>query len=104
MKKKLRILLVWILVSLVFQFGGHTLLNIQIQKVMGLTPLANEPPITLQLQATIPGSELTNIQVSYAKDYLAYMEKGTLKIFNLKKKRLSLKKHLRLPRIKPWEF
>ncbi|SDH00077.1 hypothetical protein [Desulfosporosinus hippei] len=92
MKKKLRILLVWILVSLVFQFGGHTLLNIQIQKVMGLTPLANEPPITLQLQATIPGSELTNIQVSYAKDYLAYMEKGTLKIFNLKKEKIVFEK------------
>ena len=92
MKKKLRILLIWILVSLVFQFGGHSLLNLQVQKVMGLTPLEIEPPIILQLKATIPGSELTNIQVSYAKDYLAYMEKGTLKIFNLKKEKIVFEK------------
>ncbi|MCB8815435.1 hypothetical protein [Desulfosporosinus shakirovi] len=92
MKKKLRILLVWILVSLVLQIGGHSLLNIQVQRVMGLTPLEIEPPITLQLKATIPGSELTNIQVSYAKDYLAYMEKGTLKIFNLKKEKIVFEK------------
>ncbi|HWQ43691.1 MAG TPA: hypothetical protein VN456_16895 [Desulfosporosinus sp.] len=85
MKKKLRILFVWILVSLVFQWGGYSLLNKQIQKVMGLTSVDNEPPITPQLKATIPGSDLTNIQVSYAKDYLAYSENGTLKIFNLKK-------------------
>ena len=85
MKKKLRILLVWILVSLIFQFGGYSLLNNQIQKALGLTAVNNEPPITPQLKATIPGSDLTNIQVSYAKDYLAYSEKGTLKIFNLKK-------------------
>jgi hypothetical protein len=85
MKKKLRILLVWILVSLIFQFGGYSLLNNQIQKVLGLTAVNSEPPITPQLKATIPGSDLTNIQVSYAKDYLAYSENGTLKIFNLKK-------------------
>lgn len=52
---------------------------------MGLTAGDSEPPITTQLKATIPGSNLTNIQVSCAKDYLAYSENGTLKIFNLKK-------------------
>jgi len=92
MKKKLRILLVWILVSLIFQFGGHSLLNIQVQKVMGLTAVDSEPPITPQLKATIPGSDLTNIQVSYAKDYLAYLENGTLKIFNLKKEKIVFEK------------
>ncbi|MDR3540076.1 MAG: hypothetical protein P4L69_03775 [Desulfosporosinus sp.] len=84
MKKKLRIILVWILVSLILQFGGYSLLESQFQKIMG--PLAGDSkPITSQLQATIPGSNLTNIQVSYAKDYLAYSENGILKIFNLKK-------------------
>ena len=85
MRKKLRTILVWILVSLFFQFGGYSLLNNQLQKVMGSTAVDSEPPITPQLKATISGSELTNIQVSYAKDYLAYSENGTLKIFNLKK-------------------
>ena len=42
-------------------------------------------PVTLQLKATIPGTDLNNIQVSYAKDYLAYTENGTLKVFNLTK-------------------
>ncbi|EGW39639.1 hypothetical protein [Desulfosporosinus sp. OT] len=85
MRMRLRILLSWILVSLIFQFGGYSLLNKQIQKIMGPTGTDSEPPITSQLKATIPGSDLTNIQVSYAKDYLAYSEDGTLKIFNLKK-------------------
>ncbi|MCO1603262.1 hypothetical protein [Desulfosporosinus nitroreducens] len=92
MKKKLRIFFVWILVSLIFQLGGHSLLNYQVQKVMGLTVVDSESPIISQLKAIIPGSDLTNIQVSYAKDYLAYMEKGTLKVFNLKKEKIVFEK------------
>ncbi len=80
MKKKLRILFVWTLVSLLLQYGGYYFLNKQVQKVM--EPVNNEP-ITTQLKATVPGSDLTNIQISYAKDYLAYTENGTLKVFNL---------------------
>ena len=82
MKKKLRILLAWTLVSLLLQFGGYSLLNNKVQTVM--SPVASEP-ITLQLKATIPGTDLNNIQVSYAKDYLAYSENGSLKVFNLTK-------------------
>lgn len=78
--RKLRIILVWSLVSLVLQGGGYYYLNHQVQGVM--TPLSNAP-ITVNLKATIPGSNLKNIQISYAKDYLAYTENGTLKIFNL---------------------
>lgn len=92
MKKKLRILFVWILVSLIFQFSAHALLNNQIEKIMGFTVGKSEPCITTQLKATIPGTDLTNIQVSYAKDYLAYMENGTLKIFNLKKSKVVFEK------------
>ncbi|KUO70848.1 MAG: hypothetical protein APF81_07915 [Desulfosporosinus sp. BRH_c37] len=92
MKKKLRILLVWIFVALCFQLGGYTLLENKIQKVMGPMDGDSEPPIAPQLKATIPGSELTNIQVSYAKDYLAYSDHGTLKIFNLKKGKLVFEK------------
>jgi hypothetical protein len=78
--RKLRIILVWTLVSLFLQGGAYFYLNNKVQEVMA--PLSNEP-ITLKLNATIPGSNLKNIQVSYAKDYLAYTENGTLKIFNL---------------------
>ena len=80
--RTLRILLVWTLVSLLLQGGGYFLLNKKIQGVM--TPVSNEA-ITLKLNATIPGTDLQNIQVSYAKDYLAYTENGTLKIYNLVK-------------------
>ncbi|OLN26409.1 ATP-dependent exoDNAse (exonuclease V) beta subunit (contains helicase and exonuclease domains) [Desulfosporosinus metallidurans] len=104
MRKKLRTILVWILVSLFFQFGGYSLLNNQLQKVMGSTAVDSEPPITPQLKATISGSELTNIQVSYAKDYLAYSENGTLKIFNLKKGNVVFEKNLPLQLIKHWVF
>ena len=75
-------------------------MNNQIQKIMGPMAGDSEPPITSQLKATIPGSDLTNIQVSYAKDYLAYSENGTLRIFNLKKGKLFLKRNLPRPLIK----
>ena len=78
--RTLRIILVWTLVSLLLQGGGYFVLNKKVQAVM--TPVLNEP-ITLNLTATIPGSNLQNIQISSAKDYLAYTENGTLKIYNL---------------------
>jgi len=91
LKKKLRILLVWTLVSLLLQFGGYSLLNSQVQKVMNPVGVTIEP-ITVQLKATIPGSDLKNIQISYAKDYLAYLENGTLKVFNLTNKKIVFEK------------
>lgn len=90
MKKKLRIILVWTLISLLLQFGAYSLMNNQVQKVMA--PLENVEPITLQLKATIPGVELDTIQISYAKDYLAYSENGTLKVFNLTSKKIVFEK------------
>ncbi|KJS48159.1 hypothetical protein [Desulfosporosinus sp. BICA1-9] len=93
MKKKLRIILVWILVSLILQFGAYSYLNMQVANVLAPKGDINEP-ITTQLKATIPGSNLKNIQISYAKDYLAYTENGTLKIFNLAKERIVFEKEL----------
>lgn len=90
MKRKLRIVFVWTLVSLVLQFGAYALLNNEVSKVME-QPAASEP-ITRQLKATIPGTDLNNIQISYAKDYLAYTENGVLKVFNLKKEKVVFEK------------
>lgn len=90
MKKKLRTLFVWVLVSLLLQFGAYSLLNNQVAKVLG--PVAEAGPITEQLEATIPGSNFVNVQVSYAKDYLAYTENGTLKVFNLKREKIVFEK------------
>lgn len=93
MKKKLRIILVWSLVSLLLQFGAYSFLNNQVQKVMEPVVVPNEP-ITLQLKANIPGTDLKNIQISYAKDYLAYSENGIFKIFNLSKGKIVFEKKL----------
>lgn len=90
MKKKLRTIVVWTLVSLLLQYGAYSLLNKKIQNVMA--PVNTNTPITLQLKATIPGTDFSNIQVSYAKDYLAYMENGTLKVFNLTSKKVVFEK------------
>ncbi|MGI6120326.1 MAG: hypothetical protein ACOYIB_07155 [Desulfosporosinus sp.] len=76
----LRIIFVWTLVSLFIQGGAYFYLNNKVEEVM--SPLAKEP-ITLKLKAIIPGTDLENIQISYAKDYLAYLENGTFKVFNL---------------------
>ena len=56
-----------------------------------MSPVDSES-ITLQLKATIPGSDLNNIQISYAKDYLAYSEDGNLKVFNLTNEKVVFEK------------
>ena len=93
MNKKLRIIFVWTLVSLLLQFSAYSLLNNQVAKVMQPVVVPNEP-ITLQIKATIPGSDLKNIQVSYAKDYLAYTENGIFKVFNLTNQKIVFEKKL----------
>lgn len=76
----LRIILVWTLVSLFIQTGAYFVLNKKVQAVM--SPSIKDPSI-LRLKATIPGTNFKNVQTSYANDYLAYIENGTLKVFNL---------------------
>ncbi|MDR3587008.1 MAG: hypothetical protein P4L59_17105 [Desulfosporosinus sp.] len=90
MNKTLRLILVWTLISLPLQGGTYFFLNNQVQKVMA--PTVASEPITLLLKATIPSSSLTNVQISYAKDYLAYMENGTFKVFNLTKGKIVFEK------------
>ena len=85
--KKLRILFVWALISLLLQFGVYALLNYQIEKVMKPIAASNQPA-TSQVKVTIPSTGLRNVQISYGKDYLAYMDKGTLQIYNIKKKKV----------------
>ncbi|MDR3585601.1 MAG: hypothetical protein P4L59_09775 [Desulfosporosinus sp.] len=89
MKKKLQLLLVWTFISLFLQFGAYALLNYQIKK---LVPPVGSEPISPELNATIPGSGLTNIQISHDLDYLAYLENSSLKIYNLKKKKIVFEK------------
>lgn len=90
MKRKLRTLMSWLLVSLMLQFTFYYFLNNQIEKVMA--PTVNEPIVVKNLEADIPGTNLEGIQISYAKDYLAYKENGVLKVFNLKQKKVVFEK------------
>jgi hypothetical protein len=92
MKKKLGVLLAWTLISFVLQYGVYSILNNQVQKVLAPPTAASPPPITRQLKATVPSANLNNIQISYAKDYLAYTENGTLKVFNLNKNKVVFQK------------
>ncbi len=92
MKKKLRIFLVWILVALFLQFGTYSFLDYQVRKVTNPSSPTKIPPITTKLTVTIPGINLENIQISYAKDYLAYKENGTFKVYNLKKGKVIFEK------------
>lgn len=90
MKRKLRTLISWLLVSLMLQFTFYYFLNNQIEKVMA--PTVNEPIVVKNLEADIPGTNLEGIQISYAKDYLAYKENGVLKVYNLKQKKVVFEK------------
>lgn len=94
MKKLLRIILVWTLVSLLLQFGAYSFLNKQVASVLAPNSGVPNEPIIRNLTATVPGSDLKNIQISYAKDYLAYTENGALKVFNLTKERIVFEKKL----------
>jgi len=62
------------------QIPTYYYLNHLIEKVMA-------PPVTAvtvrTLKTTIPGSALESMQISYAKDYIAYKENGVLKVYNL---------------------
>ena len=87
MKKKLRILLVWAIVSLVLQFGVYAILDEKIAKVMA-PPAQPQQPITRTLEATLPDTNIDNVQISYDKFYLAYKANGVFKVFNLKQNRV----------------
>ncbi|MDI6879543.1 MAG: hypothetical protein QMC95_12825 [Desulfitobacteriaceae bacterium] len=90
LKRKIwRTLLVWASISLIMQFGAYAYLNDKVKTVMVPPDLK---PITQRLSADIPGVDLTNIQLSYAKDYLAYTEHGVLKVYNLKQKKVVFSK------------
>lgn len=93
-KKKFRTITIrtitsWVLVSLMLQFPFYYFLNNQIEKVMA--PV--DKPIVIQnLEAEILGTNLQDLQISYAKDYLAYKENGVLKVFNLKQNKVVFEK------------
>ena len=86
--------MIWTLVSLLLQYGAYSVLDNKIQGVLAPPPVASEHPVSLQIQNTIPGFDFENIQISYDMDYIAYMENGTFKVFNLKKERLVFEKKL----------
>ncbi|NLI93672.1 MAG: hypothetical protein GX434_16215 [Peptococcaceae bacterium] len=84
--KLLRTLGVWTLVSLILQFGFYYVFNQAVAKVM--TPTSNQKTITATYESVLPDTSPENIQISYAKDYLAYMSNGTFKVFNLKQNKV----------------
>lgn len=84
-KKTWRTLLVWACISLVLQFVAYAYINEKVKSVMAPPEVK---PITQQISADIPGVDLKNVQLSYAKDYLAYTQDGVLKVYNLKQNKL----------------
>ncbi|CAA7601867.1 Quinoprotein alcohol dehydrogenase-like domain [Acididesulfobacillus acetoxydans] len=90
MKRKWRTLGVWVVISLILQFSAYAFVNKKVQAVLAPRPV--KPPITETLTADIPGTHLQDIQLSYAKDYVAYKENGVLKVYNLKLKKVVFEK------------
>lgn len=86
--KKIRIIIVWTIISLFLQFSIYGFTNYKVGKI--LNPVYE--PITTNLQAKIPGTNLENIQISHAKDYLAFTDNGVFKVFNLKKQEIVFEK------------
>jgi hypothetical protein len=66
------------------QIPTYYLLNNQIEKVM--TPPETQA-VVRTLKTNIPGKSFENMQISYAKDYIAYEEEGVLKVYNLEQEK-----------------
>jgi len=88
-----RTIAIWTLISMVLQFGVYFLLNNAIEKVMNpqmgttATTLAAQSaatPTTVTVNAVLPDLSLYNVQISYDKNYLAYMVDGVFKVFDIK--------------------
>ena len=78
----LRIIIAWTIVSLLMQGGFYYALNSRVETVLFPTIDIVEPIIDT-VTATIYGTELENVQLSYDKTYVAYIERGTFKVFNI---------------------
>lgn len=66
------------------QIPTYYLLNRQIEKVM--TPPETQV-VVRTLKTNIPGKSFENMQISYAKDYIAYEDDGVLKVYNLEQEK-----------------
>jgi predicted heme/steroid binding protein len=82
---------VWTLLSLALQLGGYAALNYSVHQVMH--PAAQDgKPITTRLRASLPDADAVNVQLSYAKDYLAYRSGGVFKVYSLKQQKVVFEK------------
>ncbi len=79
----------WIIVSLMFQFTFYYYLNSKVEAIM--VPQIN-PVVVEDLEIEIPGTNIDNLQISFGKDYLAYMEEDQLKVFNVKQEKVVFEK------------
>lgn len=57
-----------------------------------MAPTESIPILIKNLEAEIPGTNLEDLKISYAKDYLAYKENGVLKVYNLIQKKVVFEK------------
>lgn len=79
----------WVIVSLMFQFTFYYFLNKKAEAIM-IPQIA--PVVVEDLEIQLPGTNLENIQVSFGKDYLAYMEDNYLKVYNVKLEKVVFEK------------
>ncbi len=80
--RKIMTLAAWGLISVLLQAGFLYYLERQIKgdAVAG----SNPKPVIIQKTITLPQTGVKNLQASFAKDYLAYTDRGGLKVFNVK--------------------
>ncbi|NMA69766.1 MAG: hypothetical protein GX958_10140 [Desulfitobacterium sp.] len=88
-KKRIKMITSWVIVSLMFQFTFYYFLNKKAEAIMipQITPVVVE-----DLEIEIPGTNLENLQISFGKDYLAYMEDNQLKVYNVKLEKVVFEK------------
>lgn len=84
----LRTITVWTWISLALQLSMYTVLNNSIAKVMAPPTQQSQKPAATTLAAVLPDANPGNVQISYAKDYLAYTANGLFKVFNLKQNKV----------------
>ncbi|HZW84089.1 MAG TPA: hypothetical protein VFF14_11810, partial [Candidatus Deferrimicrobium sp.] len=86
--RKLRVIAVWGIISVLMQVGFLYFLERQI-KGGPVSAEQSHAPVIIDKSINLPTSKATNLQASYAKDYLAYSDNQGLKVVNIKTSKLA---------------
>jgi hypothetical protein len=87
--RKLGVIAVWGIISVLMQVGFLYFLELQIKGgPISAEQTQAQAPVIIDKSINLPTSQATDLQASFAKDYLAYSDNQGLKVINIKTSKL----------------